>query len=164
MAHMFDVRCWISFIEFFCWVISFIWLWRDNTIFQVSYRQYCELRFSKLVGKPAIFDEENEEYALMRCKEIWTRKYPSEPFENETDLDMPIPVVTNEELLKEVTKHSFLYSKFSEAYRSEIVYLIAARQRYKAFLYMVQRFSDECSRFVPASDILLMWLTHQVGF
>ncbi|XP_062178238.1 glycine-rich domain-containing protein 1 isoform X2 [Alnus glutinosa] len=97
----------------------------------------------------------------MRCKEIWTRKYPSEPFENETDSDMPIPVATNEQLLVDVTEHRFLYSKFSEAYRSEIVYLIAARQRYKGFLCLVQRFSDECSRSVPASDVLLMWLTHQ---
>lgn len=130
----------------------------------MNYRQYCELRFSKLIGKPAIFNEENEEYALMRCKESWKRKYPSEPFENEADSDMPIPLVTNEQLLVEVTKHGSLYSKFSEEYRSEIVYLIAARQRYKGFLNMLQRFSDECSRLVPASDILLMWLTHQVGF
>ncbi|KAG2695677.1 hypothetical protein I3760_07G023800 [Carya illinoinensis] len=138
------------------------WVWFCHTLNPVSYRQYCELKFSKLIGKPAIFNEGNEEYALMRCKEIWSRKYPSEPFENETDLDVRIPAVTDEELLAEVTKHRFLYSKFSEAYRSEIVYLIAARHRYKGFLHMVQRFSDECSRFVPASDILLMWLTHQV--
>ncbi|KAG7969286.1 hypothetical protein I3843_07G023700 [Carya illinoinensis] len=137
------------------------WVWFCHTLNPVSYRQYCELKFSKLIGKPAIFNEGNEEYALMRCKEIWSRKYPSEPFENETDLDVRIPAVTDEELLAEVTKHRFLYSKFSEAYRSEIVYLIAARHRYKGFLHMVQRFSDECSRFVPASDILLMWLTHQ---
>ncbi|XP_030957907.1 glycine-rich domain-containing protein 1 isoform X2 [Quercus lobata] len=137
------------------------WVWFCHTLNPVSYQQYCESRFSKLIGKPAIFDEENEEYALLRCKNIWTHKYPSEPFENETDSDMPIPVVSNEELLVEVTKHRFLYSKISEAYRSEIVYLIAARQRYKGFLYMVQSFCDECARLVPASDILLMWLTHQ---
>lgn len=130
----------------------------------MSYQQYCESRFSKLIGKPAIFDEENEEYALLRCKNIWTHKYPSEPFENEMDSDMPIPVVTNEEILVEVTKHRFLYTKISEAYRSEIVYLIAARQRYKGFLYIVQSFCDESARLVPASDILLIWLTHQVGF
>ncbi|XP_050273903.1 uncharacterized protein LOC126716900 isoform X2 [Quercus robur] len=138
------------------------WVWFCHTLNPVSYQQYCESRFSKLIGKPAIFDEENEEYALLRCKNIWTHKYPSEPFENETETDMPIPVVTNEEILVEVAKHRFLYSKISEAYRSEIVYLIAARQRYKGFLYMVQSFCDECARLVPASDILLMWLTHQV--
>ncbi|XP_065636147.1 uncharacterized protein LOC112002117 isoform X3 [Quercus suber] len=138
------------------------WVWFCHTLNPVSYQQYCESRFSKLIGKPAIFDEENEEYALLRCQNIWTHKYPSEPFENETDSEMPIPVVTNEDILVEVTKHRFLYSKISEAYRSEIVYLIAARQRYKGFLYMVQSFCDERARLVPASDILLMWLTHQV--
>ncbi|KAL0006106.1 hypothetical protein SO802_013667 [Lithocarpus litseifolius] len=137
------------------------WVWFCHTLNPVSYQQYCESRFSKLIGKPAIFDEENEEYALLRCQNIWTHKYPSEPFENETDSEMPIPVVTNAEILAEVTKHRFLYSKISEAYRSEIVYLITARQRYKGFLYMVQSFCDECARLVPASDILLMWLTHQ---
>ncbi|KAG4953838.1 hypothetical protein JHK87_039432 [Glycine soja] len=38
----------------------------------VSYREYCETRFSKLIGKAGIFDEENREYALMRCREIWS--------------------------------------------------------------------------------------------
>ena len=36
---------------------------------------------SQLIGMPEIFDGENEEYALPRCKNIWTNKYPSQPFE-----------------------------------------------------------------------------------
>lgn len=44
---------------------------------------------------------------------------------------------------------------------SETVYLIAARLRYKAFLLILNKFQDEVSRLLPASDILLMWLTHQ---
>ncbi|KAF4347910.1 hypothetical protein G4B88_027663 [Cannabis sativa] len=103
----------------------------------------------------------NEEYALMRCKEIWLRRYPDEPFENEVDSDLTNPVVADEEFLMEVTKHRFLYSKFSEPYRSETLYLIAARQRYKGFLYMLQKSIQVRSRLVPASDILLMWLIHQ---
>lgn len=137
----------------------------DNCISQVRYRQYCESRFSKLIGKPAIFDEENEEYALMRCREIWEHKYPSEPFGNEVDSDSENPIcVTNEDILDEVKRQRFLYLKFSEPYMCELVYLIAARQRYKGFLYILQKFSDGCSLFVPASDIQLMWLTHLVGF
>lgn len=136
-------------------------------MFQVRYREYCESRFSKLIGKVAIFDEENEEYALMRCREIWVRKYPNEPFENEVDPDSgfsdPVLVPAIGELFAEVGKQRFLYSKFSEPYGSDFVYLIAARQRYKGFLHMLQRSSGEvCCRLVPASDILLMWLTHQV--
>lgn len=129
---------------------------------QLCYKEYCEFKFSKLIGKPAIFDEENEEYALMRCKEIWESRYPNEPFENEADSCSKNAVLSSEELFAEVTKHRFLYSKFSEPYRSETVYLMAARQRYKGFLYMVQRSTNMCSRLVPASDVMLMWLTHQV--
>lgn len=100
----------------------------------------------------------------MRCREIWVRKYPNVPFENEVDSGFSDPVMVDGELFMEVSKHRYLYSKFSEPYRSEVVYLIAARQRYKGFLYLLQlqRSSEVCCRLVPASDILLMWLIHQV--
>ncbi|KAF8401421.1 hypothetical protein HHK36_012360 [Tetracentron sinense] len=137
------------------------WVWHCHTLNPVGYRQYCESRFSKLVGKAVIFDDENEEYALNRCREIWSIRYPSEPFENEVDFDSQVTSVTNEGLLAEVTKQRFLYWKFSEPNMWEIVYLIAARQRYRRFLYLLQRLADGYSRLVPTSDILLMWLTHQ---
>ena len=131
--------------------------------FQVSYREYCKSRFSKLIGKAAIFDEENEEYALNRCKEIWEYRYPSEPFESEFELNLEKPCVINEDLLDQVSKQRYLYTIFNEPYRSEVVYLIAARQSYKGFLYSLNRISERCSLLVPPSDVLLMWLTHQVG-
>ncbi|KAF3454554.1 hypothetical protein FNV43_RR05002 [Rhamnella rubrinervis] len=137
------------------------WVWFCQTLNPLSYKKYCETKFSKLIGKPGIFDEENEDYALMRCREMWESRYPNEPFENEGDSCWRNPVICNEELLVEVSKHRFFFSKFSEPYRSEIAYLIAARQRYKGFLYMVQRTTNVCSGLVPASDIMLMWLTHQ---
>ncbi|XP_061363316.1 glycine-rich domain-containing protein 2 isoform X2 [Gastrolobium bilobum] len=142
------------------------WVWFCHTLNPVSYREYCETRFSKLIGRAAIFDEENREYALMRCREIWSSKYPLESFENEASLDSrdsdPMIVGGSEDVFKEVEKQRLLCSKFAEPYRSEVVYLISARQRYKAFLYMLQRFAHESSsRLVPTSDILLMWLTHQ---
>ncbi|XP_062003284.1 uncharacterized protein LOC133720821 [Rosa rugosa] len=142
--------------------IDIEWVWFCHTLNPVHYRQYCESRFSRLIGKPTIFDEENEEYALMRCRDFWVKRYPDEPFENEADSDVVVSdVAIDEELLEEVSRHRFLYSKFSEPYRSEIVYLIAARQRYKGFLFMVQRSIDLGSNLVPASDIMLMWLIHQ---
>ncbi|XP_059652364.1 uncharacterized protein LOC132299635 isoform X2 [Cornus florida] len=138
------------------------WVWYCHTMNPVSYREYCESRFSKLIGKPTIFDEENQEYAYNRCREIWVRKYPSEPFENELDSDDPQDsIVTNQDLLDKVSNHQGLYSKFSEPYMTETVYIITAKQRYKGFLHMIQRYGDGCSRLVPASDILLMWSTHQ---
>lgn len=141
--------------------IDIEWVWYCHTLNPLSYRRYCESRFSKLIGKATIFDEENEEYALNRCREIWEYTYPSEPFENESVTSLTNPVVINEDLLDEVLKHRYLYSKFDEPYRSEVVYLIASKQRYKGFLYLISRVTDRCSCFVPTSDILLMWITHQ---
>ncbi|KAJ1385576.1 Glycine-rich domain-containing protein-like [Sesbania bispinosa] len=142
------------------------WVWFCHTLNPVSYREYCERRFSKLIGRAEIFDEENREYALMRCRQIWNSKYPFESFENEASSDSQDsdPVGLREDVFKEVEKQRLLLcSKSAEPYRSEVVYLIAARQRYKAFLFMLQRFAHESSssRLVPTSDILLMWLTHQ---
>lgn len=102
---------------------------------------------------------------MNRCRDIWIRRYPSEPFENELDSDDNSALcVTNEDILTQVLKLRNLYAKLAEPYMSETVYLIAAKQRYKSYLSMMLRFADHgCARLVPASDILLMWLTHQVG-
>lgn len=134
--------------------------------FQASYRNYCESRFSKLIGRPVIFDDENEGYALNRCREIWEIKYPSEPFENETETGGGSRCYSSslsEDLLDQVVKQQNLCTIMSKPYYWEIVYLMAAKQRYKGFVYMIHRFAVDCSCFVPTSDVLLMWLTHKVS-
>ncbi|KAJ0254474.1 Enolase [Hirschfeldia incana] len=138
------------------------WVWFCHSLNPVSYRDYCQKRFSKLIGKPAIYDEENEDYAVSQCEKFWIRRYPDESFENRVDPDSPETVSSaNEDVKTEVEKQRFLWEKFSAPYMSETVYLIAARLRYKGFLLILHKFKDEISRLVPASDILLMWLTHQ---
>ncbi|XP_017248337.1 uncharacterized protein LOC108219410 isoform X2 [Daucus carota subsp. sativus] len=137
------------------------WVWFCHTLNPASYRQYCEARFSKLIGKAAIFNEENEDYALNRCREIWVQKYPNEPFENEEDSNQEKNIICNEDLLAEVSKQRCLYAKFHEPYMSELVYLIASKRRFKGFLHMMQKFSDGCCRLVPTTDVLLMLMTHQ---
>ncbi|CAM8969112.1 unnamed protein product [Rhodiola kirilowii] len=139
------------------------WVWFCHTLDPIGYRRYCELRFSKLIGKSAIFDEENEEYALMRCREIWSRMYPAEPLENQFDSleNSKDPISLNEDLVRAVLQHTELYSRFFEPYRCELVYLIAAKQRYKRFLHLLQGGAGACLSLVPASDISLMLLSHQ---
>ncbi|GAB4855613.1 hypothetical protein Ancab_024234 [Ancistrocladus abbreviatus] len=46
------------------------------------------------MGKPAIFDEDS---AFNRCREIWVRTYPVEPFESEFDSESQDadPIVKN---------------------------------------------------------------------
>ncbi|KAL8553921.1 hypothetical protein ACS0TY_002252 [Phlomoides rotata] len=136
------------------------WVWFCHTLNPSNYRHYCESRFLKLVGKPTIFDEENEEYALNRCRIIWEHRFPSEPFENEVESENHSSVYS-EDLLDQVLKHRNLYTVFTEPYYSEMVYLVAAKQRYRGFIHMVHTFGDGCSCLVPTSDVLLMLLTHQ---
>ncbi|VVA94000.1 unnamed protein product [Arabis nemorensis] len=137
------------------------WVWFCHSLNPVSYRDYCQTRFSKLIGKPAIYDQENEDYAVLQCEKIWVTRYPEESFENSCDPDSSQIVSVDEDIKIEVKKQSFLWDKFSAPYMSETVYLIAARLRYKGFLLILDKFKDEFSRLLPASDILLMWLTHQ---
>ncbi|XP_042054287.1 glycine-rich domain-containing protein 1-like isoform X1 [Salvia splendens] len=140
------------------------WVWFCHTLNWANYRDYCHSRFSKLIGKPNIFDEENEDYALERCRKIWEHKFHSEPFENEADGDDNVENYSSsisEDLLDQVSRCSSLCRMYAEPYHSEMVYLVAARQRYRGFIYMVHRFGDECSCIVPTSDVYLMWLTHQ---
>ncbi|KAI3774419.1 hypothetical protein L1987_48974 [Smallanthus sonchifolius] len=107
------------------------WVWFCYTLNPVANRQYSDSRFSKLIGKPAIFNQENKDYVLERCKEIWVSKYPSESFENEDDFDDDdihnVNVVEMVYLLGEISKQRCLLTKFSKPYMLELVYLIAAR-------------------------------------
>ncbi|KAL8188845.1 hypothetical protein R6Q57_029600 [Mikania cordata] len=139
------------------------WVWFCHTLNPVAYRRYCDSRFSKLIGKPAIFNQENKDYAVERCKEIWISKYPSESFENEASSDdlHHENTLQIDHILGEISKQRFLLTKFSKPYMLELVFLIAAKNRYKGFLFMLQRFVDSSRTFVPTSDILLMWITHK---
>lgn len=150
------------------------WVWYCHTLNPVHYREYCKTRFSKVIGKATIFDEENEDYAVDMCRKIWKKRYPNEAFENEVESEMLLREEEksgNEEILMgEIGKQRGLYERFlKEPYMGEIVYLIAAKRRYKKFLHLMVIQQDDgdvdgdasSSVLVPAVDILLMWLTHQ---
>ncbi|XP_076952771.1 glycine-rich domain-containing protein 1-like [Bidens hawaiensis] len=145
--------------------IDIEWVWFCHTLNPVSYTQYCHSRFSKLIGKPTIFNQENKDYALETCEDIWISKYPCESFENEADLsDLHLHNKNTPQmdyLLEEVSTQRCLIHEFSKPYMLELVYLIADRNRYKGFLLLLQRFADSCKAFVPTSDVLLMWITHK---
>ncbi|KAI7735029.1 hypothetical protein M8C21_011685 [Ambrosia artemisiifolia] len=141
------------------------WVWFCHTLNPIAYKQYCDSRFAKLIGKPAILNQENKDYALERCEEIWISKYPSESFENEVDsADLHLDnknIPQMDYLLGELSKQRSLFIEFSKPYMLELVYLNAARNRYKGFLFSLQRFADSSKTFVPTLDVLLMWITHK---
>ncbi|XP_021772832.1 glycine-rich domain-containing protein 2-like [Chenopodium quinoa] len=154
------------------------WVWYCHTLNSVHYRDYCLTRFSKVIGKATIFDEENEEYAVNMCREIWTKRYPNEAFANEIESEVYLEEEKRsgnvEMFMGEMRKQKSVYDKFfREPYMGELVYLVAAMRRYKKFLQLVvtqqsdgggdgDGDGDGCSCvLVPTVDILLMWLTHQ---
>ncbi|KAL5701073.1 hypothetical protein ACHQM5_026451 [Ranunculus cassubicifolius] len=138
------------------------WVWHCHTLNPESYRRYCNSRFSKILEKPVLHDDGNEEYALNRCSDLWSKRYPFEPFELDDISDDKLDnITTNEDIFAEVWKNRDLPSKFSEPYMLEMVYLISAKQRYTAFMYLLEKFNDGCSKLVPTLDIQLILLTHQ---
>ncbi|KAG1326272.1 glycine-rich domain-containing protein 1 [Cocos nucifera] len=138
------------------------WIWHCHCLHPESYREYCASRFGELIDRPAIFDEENEEYAFGRCREIWGLRYPSEPFDLEIVEDDEGGASGGGDLFAAVARCGSLDSRFSDPFVSETVYLVFAKRRYLNFLQISRRFEEEKGlRMVPTSDILLMWLTHQ---
>ncbi|KAI3992803.1 hypothetical protein MKX01_042362 [Papaver californicum] len=138
------------------------WVWFCHTLNPLTYRVYCQSKFSRLIEKSIIFNDENEEYASNRCRDIWSCKYPIEPFDIiESTPTSDESITVDKSILDEVKKQRFLYTKFSKPYMIELVYLIAARKQYARFLYVLHKFKEECSKLVPTLDIQLMWLTHQ---
>lgn len=146
------------------------WVWHCHCLTPASYREYCHSRFGRLVERPAIFDDENEEYASNRCRDMWAAEYPSEPFdlqtipedEGEDDVVGGSSPPAGGDLFAVVAKYQILYSVFSDPFVAETVYLVSARHRYIRFLHLCRRSADSAVRMVPTADTLLMWLTHQV--
>ncbi|EPS66495.1 hypothetical protein M569_08281, partial [Genlisea aurea] len=93
------------------------WVWFCHSLDPVNYKQYCDSRFSKLISKTAIFDEENREYALNRSKRMWEAEFPAEPFEA-ADADDDVAAAfppSNRNLSDRVSKQTEIYYKrFSE--------------------------------------------------
>ncbi|XP_039114218.1 uncharacterized protein LOC120249688 [Dioscorea cayenensis subsp. rotundata] len=136
------------------------WVWLCHCFDPPRYRDYCVSRFGFLIDRPAIFDDENEDYALSRCREIWELRYPSEPFDLEISTASEEPL-DGGDVLARIRRHASLAANFSDPFMAETVYLVAAKRRYLDFLRLVKSLPANGFRLVPTSDVLLMWLTHQ---
>ncbi|KAL6874649.1 hypothetical protein ACP4OV_013314 [Aristida adscensionis] len=145
-------------------------VWLCHCFNHESYTGYCMSRFGCLIDRPSILDQENEEYAEDRCRDFWAARYPSEPFDldsNEIDANRAGDIAyddANSEIVGMVKKYTGLADRFASPFVCEVVYHVAARRRYVRFLDLVKkaaRSTTENTRLVPGLDILLMWLSHQ---
>ncbi|KAJ3669487.1 hypothetical protein LUZ60_011437 [Juncus effusus] len=141
------------------------WIWHCHSLNHSHYRNYCNSRFNKLINRPAIFDEENEEYATDRCREIWESRYPSELFDLEYSYNYSNSdnSVSGSDLFEMIEKCRSLGGYYEDAFMSETVYLVAAKRRYLNFVNLLKEVGEKdfSGRLVPTSDIYFMWLTHQ---
>ncbi|KAJ4768122.1 enolase (DUF1399) [Rhynchospora pubera] len=139
------------------------WVWHCHCLNHVHYMNYCNSRFGKLIDRPPIFDEENEEYATERCREIWEIKYPGKPFDVICSSDEDVGMGSSD-ICNMVEKCKSLSVLFSDVFMSETVYLVAAKSRYQDFLHLLKQCTKESNilqRLVPTADIHFIWLTHQ---
>ncbi|KAF3779339.1 Glycine-rich domain-containing protein 2 [Nymphaea thermarum] len=139
------------------------YIWFCHTLNPAAFRRYCMSRFSKVIEKPAIFDDENEEYAMKRCREIWKQRYPNEPIDPRDCPEDPAgdTDIHGVDLLAVAIKQLRFYKLVSDPFWGESSFLVSAKHRYRGFIYLLQKFRDGHSLLVPTIDILLIWITHQ---
>lgn len=102
-------------------------------------------RSSKLIWRPVIFHEENEEYEWNRYREIWEHNFPSEPFENEAETEFEISFIC-----LYVVKICRIKC-WSKLFRRCMVYLVARKQLYKTFLFGPYIYIHICWMFLLSS-------------
>ena len=138
-------------------------VWHCHCLKPNQYLDYCVSEFGRLLERPLIFDQGNEDYASDLCRKIWSTRYPTEPF----DLEIGIEEEDDDDLdkdaiFKAICRFRELCLQFVGPFMGETVYLVSARQKYKKFIYLCREYADHGFKLVPTSDLLLMWLTHKV--
>ncbi|OAY81355.1 Glycine-rich domain-containing protein 2 [Ananas comosus] len=115
------------------------WIWHCHCLDHRGYRDYCASRFGFLIDRPLILDDENEDYAADRCREIWAVRYPSEPFDLEICAVEGGGGEVGDEMLGTVARWESVADLFADPFADETVYLVSAKRRYLDFLDLVKR-------------------------
>lgn len=147
------------------------WVWHCHCLNPDAYQRYCTSRFSKIIDKPLLLEPKSEVEAMSRCKKIWSQRYPSETFDlrvkQRAGLVYPVPhteTKLNEkdgfDLLASISNQCSFYQQVFQPFLRETQFLVAAKERYKCFLHLVNKYRGAFS-CVPTVDILLMWTSHQ---
>lgn len=151
------------------------WVWHCHCLNPKAYQQFCKLRYSKIIDVPFFHDVSSEVSARDRCKKIWSKIYPNEPF----DIDMlqsdnsdyrKIQVSQTKktlqleecDLIAAVSQHSSFYDQVSQPYIYQDTFLKIAKERYRCFLYMLCKLEGKVI-CIPTCDIHLMWQSHKAS-
>lgn len=153
------------------------WVWHCHCLNPDSYRRYCFSRFGRIIDKPLFLESNSEADSLERCRKIWTERFPSEPFElrvkprlgSDSGAVHPVNVSSESsaedddfDLVAAISTQASLYQQqVFQPYMWEYAFLVAATERFKCFLYLVKKYSEIFTTFVPTFDVILIWTAYQ---
>uniref|UniRef100_A0A0C9SAX8 TSA: Wollemia nobilis Ref_Wollemi_Transcript_1515_3156 transcribed RNA sequence n=1 Tax=Wollemia nobilis TaxID=56998 RepID=A0A0C9SAX8_9CONI len=150
------------------------WVWYCHCLNPDAYKRYCVAHFGKLIDRPLLLDSKSAAEAMSRCKKIWSERFHAEPFDLRVkqrpgfESRAVYPLTSSEDnevkddfdLVGAVSKQVPFYQQVFQPFMWETKFLVAAKERYKCFLHLVNKHRGSFP-FVPTLDILLMWTTHQ---
>ncbi|KAH9305591.1 hypothetical protein KI387_009995, partial [Taxus chinensis] len=146
------------------------WVWHCHCLNPDAYQKFCVEQYSKIIDRPLLLDAKSEAEAMSRCKRIWSERFPSEAFDLRVKHRPGVvyPVTSSEskldkgsfDLAAAIFKQCSLNEQVFQPFMWETQFLVAAKERYKCFLHLVNK-HGETFACVPNLDILLMWTTHQ---
>lgn len=153
------------------------WVWHCHCLNPDAYHRYCVSRFAKMIDKPLILESKSEADALYICKKIWSERFPSEPFDlrvkpwpgSDSGVVYPVNICSESkakdndfDLVAAISTQSALYQQqFFQPFMWENAFLVAAKERYKCFLHLVNKYNEIFKACVPTFDIILLWTAHQ---
>ena len=127
----------------------------------VSYQRGLTRRFGRAINHKPI--ESNHLLALReRTKELWDKKYPTEPFDptyQSTDNDN-FQSGFEYDIAEAVQRQKLFFYQVSLPHYQDRSFLKASISRYKMYLYLKSKYSSEF--LVPCYDMDVCWHTHQV--
>ncbi|GLJ07471.1 hypothetical protein SUGI_0067860 [Cryptomeria japonica] len=149
------------------------WIWHCHRLNPVAYEKDCQRLFGRVLDPPFI-DAPMKEIAVDGSAYIWDKRYPGHPYRLDpkdylglSDADVCCEKTPFEvELEQAVYNQKKFYHQVCEPHMIDDQYLKHAVERYKAFLYLIEKCSRElnmhCPLLVPTCDIELIWHTHQL--
>lgn len=153
------------------------WVWHCHCLNPDAYRRYCVSRFARIIDKPLLLEPKSEADSLYRCRKLWSERFPSEPFDLRLKLRPglnssvvhPVTICSENkvedddfDLVAAISSQSSLYQQqFFQPFMWENAFLVAAKERYKCFLHLVNKYNEIFKACVPTFDIILMWAAHQ---
>ncbi|XP_050204673.1 glycine-rich domain-containing protein 1 [Mercurialis annua] len=148
------------------------WIWHCHRLNPVRYKTDCEELYGRILDYSNVASSV-QEICRKQTEEIWMRLYPDEPYDfeltkefsvTESDKLSAVEKCTKYDLVSAVKRQSPFYYQVSSPHVNNDIFLEEAVNRYKGFLHLIKRNSEQSvKRFcVPTYDVDLIWHTHQL--